>query len=189
MPLRLSQNQMNQGYQIRPCDITNAASQYESLSFTQGQNVCKTASSYESNQKHDAESTQRCLSKEESNLADAGKRMLSFALKSAVSHNRRNLAHSAKNKNPYKLTFAEKQALQTVVEKTAKVSVWQNCSDKSDRSWDTYLAKKLYQQRSIKLVDVWQYCSDASDQSWNDYVWSKDCVWKYCSKKKSWTRY
>jgi len=115
-------------------------------------------------------------------VSHAGKRMLSFALSSAVSHNRKNLAHSAKNKNPDKLTIAEKEALQA-----PKVSVWQECSDKSDKSWDAYLAKKAYKQRSIKLVEVWQQCSDNSDKSWADYVWNKDNVWKYCSSSKSWT--
>ena len=116
-------------------------------------------------------------------VSHAGKRMLSFALSSAVSHNRKNLAHRAKNKNPDKLTVAEKEALQAI-----KVSVWQKCSDKSDKSWDAYLAKKAYEQRSIKLVDVWQHCSDTSDNSWSNYASHKDNDWKYCSKKESWTK-
>lgn len=113
-------------------------------------------------------------------VSSAGKRMLSFALSSAVSHNRKNLAHRSKNKNPSKLTVAEKEAV--------KLSVWQKCSDKSDKSWEAYLAKKALAQRSIKLTDVWQQCSDNSDKSWTDYVWSKDNAWKYCSKTKSWNK-
>jgi hypothetical protein len=116
-------------------------------------------------------------------VSSAGKRMLSFALSSAVSHNKKNLAHGAKSKNPSKLTVAEMEALQSV-----KVSIWQKCSDKSDKSWDAYLKKKAYEQRNIKLVDVWQHCSDTSDNSWTNYVWDKDSVWKYCSKTESWTR-
>jgi hypothetical protein len=120
-------------------------------------------------------------------VSSAGKRMLSFALSSAVSHNKKKLAHGAKNKNPRKLTVAEKEALQTVNEKAVKLSVWQKCSDKSDKSWEAYLAKKAHAQRSVKLADVWQHCSDKSDKSWTDYVWNKDNVWIYCSNQKTWT--
>jgi hypothetical protein len=190
---------MNQENQIHPCDITKITDKDEAFSLINAQidwdSRKKAAVRYQWKQKHDAESIQRCPAKGErkttknSNITniriepDAGRRMLTFALSSAVSHNRKNLAHSAKNKNPDKLTVAEKEALQAV-----KVSVWQKCSDKSDKSWEAYLAKKAYQQRSIKLVDVWQHCSDTSDNSWSNYVWSKDNVWKYCSKTKSWTK-
>lgn len=121
-------------------------------------------------------------------VSSAGKRMLSFALSSAVSHNKKNLAHGAKQKNPSKFTVAEKEALQTFNEKTVKLSVWQKCSDKSDKSWEAYLAKKAHAQRSVKLADVWQHCSDLSDNSWSNYVWSKDNAWKYCSKTKRWNK-
>jgi hypothetical protein len=48
------------------------------------------------------------------------KRMLSSVLTSSLAHNKRNLAHGAKNKNPEKLTVAEKEALEYVKIKEMK---------------------------------------------------------------------
>jgi hypothetical protein len=48
------------------------------------------------------------------------KRMLSSVLTSSLAHNKRNLAHGAKNKNPQKLTVAEKEALEYVKIKEMK---------------------------------------------------------------------
>jgi hypothetical protein len=45
-------------------------------------------------------------------VSNAGKRMLGFALQSALNHNQKNLAEMASKKNPSKLTIAEKEALQ-----------------------------------------------------------------------------
>lgn len=48
-------------------------------------------------------------------LVSAGaKRMLAATLASTLSHNQRNLASNARNKNPEKLTEAERSALSTV---------------------------------------------------------------------------
>lgn len=53
-------------------------------------------------------------------VSTGAKRMLSSVLTSSLAHNKRNLAHGAKNKNPEKLTVAEKEALEYVKIKEMK---------------------------------------------------------------------
>jgi len=50
-------------------------------------------------------------------LTPGSKKMLSFLLASSLAHNQRNLAATAKNKHPSKLTVAEKEALAKMAKK------------------------------------------------------------------------
>lgn len=131
------------------------------------------------------------MDKPQQKVSAAGKNMLSFALSSAVSHNRRNLAQGAKNKNPERRTVAEKEALETVQgakdvrsdkvwkeqePKTTSVSVWQQCVDKSEESWNLYRLKKIAIQEREQRSDIWYQCVDKSDKSWRAYVFQKQNI-------------
>jgi hypothetical protein len=52
-------------------------------------------------------------------------------------------------------------------------SVWQTCSDESDRSWRIYQWNKHRVKLLQKHSDAWKICSEKSDKSWQLYLLKK----------------
>jgi len=75
-------------------------------------------------------------------ISSAGKQMLSFVMASTLSHNRKNLIENARNKNPEKRTYAEREALRYDVKSWEKYDRREYCAQKSEKNWREYQKKQ-----------------------------------------------